>query len=830
MDEISLLNKLKSLILLKTGIRTITPADCKRISIEISKKLNKRVSETTIKRLFGFAATSHKFSKFTLLTLAEYAQDDQSNLDQINFNREEQSLYRWEEIHDNATKITQHTLSSCKYRSGVPYEMTVSRKFAEYDLDEFFTSDCTFSSFVSHAGYGKTILLTHLADKIINDKSGLYKDSTILFIKINSIFNNEMPLHNLEELLKSQLGIHPKESLIEFADHHYESTSGKFIIFLDGFSELISDRARLFESIVNFICSLEERKSIKMVISMRPTNWAKFHEYIRQSAYLKIKWFAGSYFDSENISNVPQLTDQEVDLILSKDSSIDISRINFNLKAQLRIPFQIQFYLQLREEDRDFSYATNITIFELASRYVIEKIYKTNDYTEKLWFLKKIILLSDYAKKGTSVPKDKLLGDLLAFKKVYLTLLSEGVLVEEKSFNDGHPREYVRFYHLPVFEYFVFVDLLERFDSRIDCAFFNYLDQEYNGNLGFQLLQWSLRFVIKTDLEGLTHFFKLGLNNYEKKYLILFIAENLDFRNKISPGTSKLLRKHKLHGDLLKVIVNLDFIDTYHKNALDLLINWTDEEDYLVSYHSLLLIFDILSLKSNLVQNRAQLLSKLSTRNRPVNPYKIALLINSKLMGKQAEGRPAIHQFLQYMTVQEPLQEPELKPEDAVSYLLMMLLIIFYGEEEDLLNVTRLIFLRHPKVQKRSPFSVLMMSIFNYANIFKYPGKNTNKLTRLLVMLNDSTAYFKVPHFSGALIKTTQALQAKNEGNYKFAYELGTECLEFFKKNGLHLNVLVTYKLIIEILEETNDQLKVNDYKYEQMCFIEDNKISKQYK
>ncbi|RZJ83727.1 MAG: NACHT domain-containing protein [Chryseobacterium sp.] len=384
MDEIGVLDKLKNLILLKTGIRTITPADCKIISIEISKKLNKRVSETTIKRLFGFAAASHKFSKFTLLTLAEYVQDEELNMGPMNQKWEQESLCKWEEIHEKASKITQHTLSSIKYRSGIPYELTVSRKFAEYDLDDFINSDYSFTSFICHAGYGKTILLTHLADRIINDKTGIYKDSTVLFLKINYILESEKPVLILEDLLKAQLGIHPKESLVEYADHHYDSTGGKFIIFLDGFSELITDRASLFESIVNFICSLEDGKSIKVVISMRPTNWSKFHEYIRQSAYLKTKWFKGSYFDSDSVSNVPQLTDQEVDLVLSKDKSIDINRINLNLKTQLRYPFQIQFYLQLREEDPDFGYATNITVFELASRYVIEKIYKTIDYTVTL--------------------------------------------------------------------------------------------------------------------------------------------------------------------------------------------------------------------------------------------------------------------------------------------------------------------------------------------------------------------------------------------------------------------------------------------------------------
>ena len=163
MEDIFTLNEVKSLILLKTGIRTITPADCKRISIEISKTLNKNVSETTIKRLFGFAVVKHNFSKFTLTTLSEYVnKEDSQNWTSALPSNTQAPVNSWSDIRMNAKKVTNFTLKGIKNRSGIPYEMTISRKFAEHDFDDFFKSDYSYTCFISQPGYGRTILLSHL--------------------------------------------------------------------------------------------------------------------------------------------------------------------------------------------------------------------------------------------------------------------------------------------------------------------------------------------------------------------------------------------------------------------------------------------------------------------------------------------------------------------------------------------------------------------------------------------------------------------------------------------------------------------------------------------
>lgn len=64
--------ELKQQIILKTGLTNITPRDCRHIALEIQKSLNRRISVTTLKRVFGFAKSPHCLSKYTITTLNDY--------------------------------------------------------------------------------------------------------------------------------------------------------------------------------------------------------------------------------------------------------------------------------------------------------------------------------------------------------------------------------------------------------------------------------------------------------------------------------------------------------------------------------------------------------------------------------------------------------------------------------------------------------------------------------------------------------------------------------------------------------------------------------------
>lgn len=829
MDETFILNELKSLILSKTGIRTITPADCKRISIEISKTLNKNVSETTIKRLFGFAVVKHNFSKFTLTTLSEYVNEEYLDVNHSSsVGHTQGSLQTWKELHDKATKITEFTLKGIKNRSGMPYEMTISRKFAEHDFEDFFKSDHSFTCFISQPGYGRTILLSHLAEIFINNRQPAYKDSTMLFITAYSFFNKEHIALNFEDQLKIQLGIHPKDSLIDYANKNYETNGGKLVIVIDGFSELVLKRdlkKQLFENIINFICSVENSKSVKLIMSMRSTTWIRFYDCIRHSSYLKTKWFPGNYFNLNDVSNVPPLTEKEVNLILSKIHHLNPTDINSKLKTQLKFPFHIQLYYQLKEEDPYFNYSTNITFFELISRFIQDKIYRSNYYTEKILFLKKIVQLTDFGSKGNAVPKNDLIAELSAFKNAYMELLSDGILMEEKSHEQFHPKEFVRFIHPHIFEYFLFIELLEKFHLRVDHTFFSYIKKEYtDSHSRFQLLQWTIRFIVRTgDMGALVSIFDLELNNYERSYLVLFIAENLDYRVKYSPETIKLLREHKLHDIIIRELVNFDFLDSCYKESINVLLRVVDTEENRLIYHSLLAIFDILSLNPELIGNRLEILSKFQSNNWIADPYIMVKLIYSKITNNEGDVESLIKN-LQKSLVEKKREENT--PDQLTSYVLVLLVELFYKDHEANLSLIKQILHQDKNgLTRESSFFISALSWYGLINAIINPGKKTDQLENILVLLDQNKSRFKITRYTECIIRVMQAYQLKHKKQYLMAYNFCLEPLHLFKTHRLNMNCLFIYNLIIEIFTESDDIVKANEYKYEKLCFIEDNNI-----
>lgn len=73
-------DELKRRILLKTGLTKITSGDCVKIAGRMNQCLDRRVSVTTLKRVFGFAKTKHSFSKYTLAALVDFVNSEEPGL------------------------------------------------------------------------------------------------------------------------------------------------------------------------------------------------------------------------------------------------------------------------------------------------------------------------------------------------------------------------------------------------------------------------------------------------------------------------------------------------------------------------------------------------------------------------------------------------------------------------------------------------------------------------------------------------------------------------------------------------------------------------------
>ncbi|RZK89244.1 MAG: hypothetical protein EOO98_10910, partial [Pedobacter sp.] len=125
MNTNELLSQLRKFVLIKSGLRNIDPAHCKTISELIFKETKNYVSETTVKRFFGFAQTLHKFSLFTLNSLSQYV----GFSDWESFCKEKENETTdvddvWQNLKIRTQAITETSLISKKNSSGIPFLAT----------------------------------------------------------------------------------------------------------------------------------------------------------------------------------------------------------------------------------------------------------------------------------------------------------------------------------------------------------------------------------------------------------------------------------------------------------------------------------------------------------------------------------------------------------------------------------------------------------------------------------------------------------------------------------------------------------------------------------
>ncbi|RZL57217.1 MAG: NACHT domain-containing protein, partial [Pedobacter sp.] len=508
-------------------------------------------------------------------------------------------LSKWDELYYKARSVTNMTSKAIRNKSSIPYEYTVPREFAERDFDYFYNKDFCFTAFVSQPGCGKSILLTHLIDKSFFSEHALYKNDMVWFIDANTLYHSEYSDFDLENWLNEQLG--GGKNFINYFNDDPLRRKGKVILVLDGFDEVSIKKAQLkslLNRIANFICASEGCDWIKVVLSMRSTTWIDFYEQIRHSAYLKSKLFIGNQVMMDYFANVPPLSDKEINQVLSKFSDIDVTQVNQKLKSQFKYPFYLQVYYQLKEDGKTFDYRTDLPFYELISGFVSEKINLSQHYTEKILLLKKIIVLSKQIKKGNLVYKENLLNDITVFREAYEQLLIDGILIEEKLADHIMPKEVVRFIHSDIYEYFLFIQIIDNNQRNINNDLFEYLRIEYSRNpLRLQLLQWAVRHaVINNNITPVIEALKLKLPSKEKNKLMLFILQLLEFKslNK-NKGFNRIIDEH-LHDAFLKEIMQLDLLGPCYKEILKTLKRLTTQPNELMIYSSLLAYIAVLEL------------------------------------------------------------------------------------------------------------------------------------------------------------------------------------------------------------------------------------------
>ena len=177
---------LKTTVLTQSGLTSVTPCDCRTVSVLIFNKTKQSLSETTLKRVYGFAFSKFKPSLFTIDVMAKYCGyagwDDFCEKQEEHVINTTDSNTNWETLKQHADKITNFTLQALKNKAGIPYNLTIKRQFINCHFDEFLKDDYTATALCAPAGYGKTLALCHwIEDKLAAGARGENNDIILFF-------------------------------------------------------------------------------------------------------------------------------------------------------------------------------------------------------------------------------------------------------------------------------------------------------------------------------------------------------------------------------------------------------------------------------------------------------------------------------------------------------------------------------------------------------------------------------------------------------------------------------------------------------------------------
>lgn len=514
------------------GLQIISPGDCKRISLSIEKATGKLISETTLKRFFGFAKQKYSFSKYTLNVICEYAgfeSWDRFNdvlLTGQNLN-EEDTL--WDSLKRKSGASV--ALLSLQNLSGIPFSATVSRFSAEADFDYFLRSNYQLFCLTGPAGIGKSIQIAHLVSKFFTDKEAPFHSSLVWLQKARD-YNGNSPF-----LVKDVEGkLYSLEKLINILSHfesHPKEVESKMVLIYDGFDNDVFDIEtldRFFRQISELLSYAKDFTWFKIVISLRAASWLLLQTKIDQSDYLKAIWFSGFFYRKELRCNLFPLSRKVVDHVIknicaeTKINSADLF-LNEKVYELLGHPAYMYIYYSFLKGGSPYSRRGDALYCELIISFVARKIHQAHHGLEKIWLIRKFLKATDYGRAGSFTNRNVLFEPDEILIAAYNELVSDGIFQEEYTENPFNYQVTVRLME-PVFYYFIATELLKNKEEDDTVKFVQSIRDDYPADKFNMIILWVLiSHAVKQQGTLLSIVYQEGWPVSEKENYILFIID-----------------------------------------------------------------------------------------------------------------------------------------------------------------------------------------------------------------------------------------------------------------------------------------------------------------
>ncbi|WP_184544603.1 hypothetical protein [Mucilaginibacter sp. FT3.2] len=591
---------LKSEMLEHSDIKSITPGDCKALSAFIFKHTRLTVSETTLKRVYGFAFSKFKPSLFTIEVMAKYC--GYVGWDDFCAKRESQATKAtnadvdWKTLSQNAAKITSFTLQALKNRSGIPFNQTVKRKFIDDHLEEFLNGDYTGTVITAPSGYGKTVALCHWIDEKIalNDNKDI-----ILFFSSSALMNVFLSGRDMNDWLLALLGYSAEDDIAALFDVN-KRNRGKFYFIIDGLDEhmfKIEQFNLLLSQLTNIFSFYQSHDWFKLVLTMRPSNWINNRH---EMEFDHEKWFNGYITNRSLMTNVPLFSIDEIKELCCNINPNIQNFIALDTARSFNHPLYFQFYYKQHKDDFSFNNVDHICIHELISTFILNKVYLGHYATEKILLLRTLVSHMDFTRDIYEIDKLKVNDLLKQYSHAYAELLSIGFLREINTSSEIQFKTNIQFGNNNFLEYTIAKTLLFENDLNFNLQLIHIINDKFNNNEHkLPILKWCVMSAVKN---GQQESFELlaytKFNPQEKSELLMFLGDLLQ-KISSSPHYAESVGnyfKYDCGDDLFYYFFGLEFVNLDYKNTLKTLLRFELPNNKKVLTYTALATISILQL------------------------------------------------------------------------------------------------------------------------------------------------------------------------------------------------------------------------------------------
>ncbi|MCW3462618.1 hypothetical protein [Chitinophaga nivalis] len=829
---------LQNEVLRRFGVEVMLPGDCKHLSQSILDDTTKLVSETTLKRVFGFAVAQHSFSRYTLNTLSQYCQykdwEDfqQHHYRQLNAATKSNSATaepldnsKWADLKTKADAVSHYTMLTLKNRSGITFSHTVHRSSCNAHIERFLESDYAATALIAPSGWGKSLALVHLAEYFWFGKEARYKEDICWFIHAHAAGSLLLKGFSLSTWLDNQMNLGNGENFREYFASHFDKKGGRLILIVDGFDEIAvaGEKLRmLYSKLEDFVYSNDLYPWVKVILSIRSSTWSEIFQQSQQYPAFRRYWYLGAEMDEETNINIPQLTEQEVKSILYNQQfdPATVRLFSESFLQKLRHPYYLQLFCQLNSGPDQTFVDEHLSLFEIVSRFIQNRVFNSPSNAFKIKIIEKLLALLDMGRTGIYTDKKLLLNQNAELFPAYKELLADNILVEENLSQEIMFHVKVRFAHTFLLEYFVAMHYLNSSNQEItEQVLLDILTHLPQSPYRIGVFRWLLRYAIThAQTESIIKMLHLPLANIEKSHLLEYLVLHYQHEGNNKGELKSIFPPGFFRKNLISSIINDEFIQFRKRKVLTALLGLAEATHDKLKIRSMLFTMALLQLDAEQCELELNNIKKLYPADETVtdlwvSPYEILLFIYEFLkFGIINENiREKIYSYPYYWntTGNKNISVPQ-----EIVFRNMGTVFILLGDNNHLLHFTQRLFETYPSLPHRKTDSFRLMLLCWQAQAFLGLG-NTKSAERICRHTDQILKKYSSDYFGGKYLESLQKMLYAsvyfNEHEFNKAIRIAETAVEAAQKLDFKILALMNFGLLQKIYQQLQMEKQKND-------------------